>query len=162
MPVSDYEALGQGVHDLPSAATWAVIAGGAAGNLTVTGVAVGDKLYAVIQLPRTIPYFVTGAASPLAVTGVQAADDATQMLQFNSDGVPARITARAGLSVPAVNQVAYTGAAMDANDDVMIQTERRAVNLTGEFTITAQNTINNAAGTATTGERLLVCYLNRT
>lgn len=34
------------------------------------------------------------------------------------------------------------------------------VDLTSEFSITAANTINNAGGTATTGDALLVCYFD--
>lgn len=75
----------------------AVIAGGAAGDLTVTGVAVGDQLVAVVRLDR----------------------DATA-----------------------------------ANVNIS--------SLLAEFSITATNTINNAAGTNTTGDALLVLYVDLT
>lgn len=75
----------------------AVIVGGAAGNLTVTGIAVGDNLIGVIRLNR----------------------DATA-----------------------------------ANIDMS--------GITSEFTITAANTINNAGGTNTTGDALLILYQDNT
>jgi hypothetical protein len=34
--------------------------------------------------------------------------------------------------------------------------------LTGEFTVTAANTINNTGGTATTGDKLYVRYVDKT
>lgn len=69
-----------------------VVAGGAAGNITVTGVSTDDRLVSVIQ----------------------------------QDGAKALI------------------------------------DLTGEFTITAANTINNTGGTNTTGHVLVVTYADRT
>lgn len=75
----------------------AVIAGSAAGNLTVTGIAVGDYLVGVIRLNR----------------------DATA-----------------------------------ANIDLSA--------ITSEFTISAANTINNAGGTNTTGDALLVLWQDNT
>ena len=79
-----------------------VISGGAAGNHTVTGIAVGDSLVAVLKLDFTL-----------------------------SEGAPNT----------------RTWAATD---------------LTGEFSITAANTINNAGGTSTTGAILVVIYEDRT
>lgn len=70
----------------------AVIAGGTPGDFTVSGIAVGDKIVAVIRM--------IGAGT--AVTDL--------------------------------------------------------TNLTAEFTVTGPNTINNAAGTNTTGSKLLVLY----
>jgi hypothetical protein len=78
----------------------AVIAGGSAGALTVTGILTTDTLVSVVQ------------ANIVADTG----DNATG------------------------NKV---------ND---------VVNLTSEFTITATNEIDNTAGTATTGDKLIVTY----
>lgn len=74
-----------------------VVTGGAAGNLTLTGIAVGDELVGVIRLNR----------------------DAT-------------------------------AANVDADD------------LTAEFTVTAPDTINNTAGTNTTGDKLIVTYIDKT
>lgn len=45
----------------------------------------------------------------------------------------------------------FVGAGTDVTD---------ITDLTSEFTITAANTINNTGGTATTGGKLLVLYLN--
>lgn len=78
----------------------AVIDGGAAGNLTVTGIKTTDTLVGVLRLDVE------------ADTGTSA-----------------------------------TGNKIQAISD-----------LTSEFTITATNTINNAAGTNTTGDRLMVMY----
>lgn len=77
--------------------TQTVIAGGAAGNLTVTGVAVGDRLVSVARLDR--------------------------------DATAANVT---------------------------------LATLTSEFTISATDTINNTSGTNTTGDALLVTYIDRT
>jgi NAD(P)H-dependent FMN reductase len=73
----------------------AVVAGGSAGNRTVTGISTADELISVLHFP--------GAGT--AVTDI--------------------------------------------------------ADLTSEFTITAANTINNAGGTASTGGKLLVQYLDR-
>ena len=75
-----------------------VINGGAAGNHTVTGIAVGDALRAVLKLDFTL-----------------------------AEGAPN----------------VRTWAVAD---------------LTGEFSITAANTISNAGGTSTTGAILIVVY----
>lgn len=77
-----------------------------------------------------------GAAGNLTVTGVKATDDLIAVVQFN-------IVADTG-----------TSATGDKVDNV--------VDLTSEFTITADNTINNTGGTATTSDKLLVMYLDRT
>lgn len=87
------DSQGRAVAAAASAIKTAVIAGGSAGDLTVTGIATTDRLVAVIRLDR----------------------DAT--------------AANVNLG-----------------------------NLTSEFSITATNTINNAGGTATTGDALLVIY----
>lgn len=75
----------------------AVIAGGAAGNHTVTGIAPGDELVGVIVLDRN------GTAANINLLG-----------------------------------------------------------LTAEFTVTAVNTINNTGGTATSGDAILVVYMDLT
>lgn len=72
-----------------------LVAGGAAGNITVTGVAVGDELVSVLQF--------TTAASIATLA-----------------------------------------------------------NRTSEYTISATNTINNTGGTASTGDQLLVIWVDRT
>ncbi|GMU44161.1 MAG: DUF2190 family protein [Xanthomonadales bacterium] len=87
------DADGKAVAASASAIKTAVIAGGAAGDHTVTGIATTDRLISVVQL--------------------------------NRDATASNITAAA---------------------------------LTGEFTISAANTINNASGTATTGDVLIVTY----
>ena len=79
-----------------------IIAGGAAGNHTVTGISTGDALVAVLKLDFTL-----------------------------TDGTP--------------NTRAWT-----------------VSDLTGEFSISAADTINNAGGTDTTGAALLVLYEDRT
>jgi hypothetical protein len=74
----------------------AVVAGGTAGDFTVTGIAVGDQIVAVIR---------------------------------------------------------FIGAGVAVTD---------LSNLTAQFTITGNNTINNTGGTNTTGDKLLVLYNNLT
>ena len=86
-------AIVGGSHMVAGALKIVTIAGGAAGNLTVTGIATDDKLVAVIVLDR--------------------------------DGTAANIT---------------------------------LATLTSEFTITATNTINNTAGTSTSGDAVIVVY----
>lgn len=73
----------------------AVIAGGAAGSHTVTGIKAGDELITVIR---------------------------------------------------------FVGAGTDITD---------VADLTSEFDVTADDTINNTGGTATTGSKLLVLYISR-
>jgi hypothetical protein len=72
----------------------AVVAGGSAGNITVTGIATVDRLVSVIR---------------------------------------------------------FVGGGTDVTD---------VTNLTSEFSITAADTISNSGGTATTGSKLLVTYLD--
>jgi len=78
----------------------AVINGGSAGNLTVTGALTTDKLVSVLRLDVELD------------TGTSASGNKVQAL----------------------------------------------ADITSEFTISAANTINNAGGTDTTGDRLLVTY----
>lgn len=87
------DASGRAILAVATQTVSAVIAGGAAGDLTVTGITTKDRLVAVVRLDR----------------------DSTA-----------------------------------ANINIS--------NLLSEFTITAANTINNAAGTNTTGDSLLVIY----
>lgn len=89
------------IRDTPSALAagllkTAVVAGGAAGNFTVIGIAVGDKLVQVLYL---------------------------------------------------------AGAGTDVTD---------VADLTSEFSVTATNTINNTGGTASTGGKLVVLYMDLT
>lgn len=87
------DASGRAITATRSETKTAVIAGGSAGNLTVTGIATTDRLVSVTVLDR--------------------------------DSTAANIT---------------------------------LADLTSEFSITATNTINNAGGTSTTGNALLVVY----
>lgn len=87
------DASGRAITAAASSIKQAVIAGGAAGALTVTGIATTDRLIGVVRLNRD------GTAATIDVT-----------------------------------------------------------NITAEFTITAANTIDNTAGTNTTGDSLIVTY----
>jgi hypothetical protein len=101
-PAATRTAIGAPVTPVPATqlaggfAKKALIAGGAAGNFTVTGIKVGDEIDLV--------------------------------LRFVGAGV----------------------AVTDVSD------------ITSEFTITATNTINNTAGTNTTGDKLLILYTKLT
>lgn len=87
------DSVGRAIKATASAIKTAVIAGGSAGALTVTGIAVGDRLVSVTRLDRN------ATAANITLDG-----------------------------------------------------------LTSEFSITAANTIDNTAGTATTGDALLVVW----
>lgn len=69
-----------------------------------------------------------GAAGPLTVTGIAALDQLVSVVRF-------------------------IGAGTDVTD---------VSDLTSEFSISAANTITNVGGTATTGDKLLVVYRDRT
>lgn len=186
-----------------------VIAGGSAGNHTVTGIATQDRLLSVFAVPLAFTPVgtisqVTGTNTAI-VTGfaagkytVVAGDDAA-----NTVSIPTGLTApdaimvmilRAGVRVLDDAAISISGGsivvadgstyvlttndvihwfAYDASDASLTATftgstptftgtagtpTATASNLTSEFTITAANTINNAGGTATTGDILFVTW----
>lgn len=110
---------------LAGAVRTAIIAGGAAGDHTVTGIEVGDALRAVIALnpahTHTIPADTSGT---------------TEVAEINAAG---NLAVGAGGNIPSDGAIAPT-------------------DLLGEFSITAADTINNAGGTDTTGQVLVVVY----
>lgn len=63
----------------------------------------------------------------------------------------------------AAGNITVTG--IEANDELVSVLHYTAgaalADLTGEFSITAANTINNTGGTATTGDQLWVTWINK-
>ena len=109
-----------------------VLAGGAAGNFTLTGIVTGDELVAVLRLKGGVPLKMAvvagGAAGDHTVTGIATDDQIVEVMYF-------------------------AGAGTDVTD---------VADLTSEFSISAANTINNTGGTATTGGKLIVRYIDKT
>ncbi len=116
-----------------------VIAGGAAGNHTVTGVAVGDALRSVLKLD-------VAQANHAAHTHVNTLAAA----------------ALEGVDLAAVQADHATGARHTlTNVEVAALAHTRTwsmADLTSEFAITGANTINNTGGTDTTGAILVVVF----
>jgi len=143
-----------------------VIAGGAAGNHTVTGIRVGDALRSVLSLDvaqgdHAIVAHGAAAGGPEACAGaaVAAHVGAVGCAAAASDG---QVFQNAADLAHGVTQPTITHAniiAGIANHAAVAHVRTWAVaDLTAEFTITAPNTINNAGGTNTTGRALLVVY----
>jgi len=126
---------------LAGAVRTTVIAGGAAGNHTVAGIAVGDALRAVLHISMG-----AHAAHGHDITTVVAAGGGSAVTEpviagpFESAG--GGQTNPGAVDVLAAAQ-AHTWAVAD---------------ITAEFTITAPNIINNTGGTDTTGDILIVVY----
>ena len=192
----------------------AIIAGGAAGDRTVTGIRTRDKLISVIRSRPTTPGVITTAFEDLgagaditeraffrvpdalagyvitavhivmrgASAGVDNANTAVVTVSkvgvgniasktYNTATQPAAANAadslgaitNGTLAAGQILAIAVTQGAtanLPAFDVVIDATiPAAASDLTSEFTITADNTINNAAGTASTGETLFVNYL---
>ena len=121
---------------LAGAVRTTVIDGGAAGDHTVTGIAVGDALRSVLKLD------VAQADHPLHTHAVGADGSGTTELAEISGG---KLNVGAGGEVGDVAAMAHTRV-WDVED------------LTAEFTITGADTINNVGGTVTTGAVLVVAY----
>jgi hypothetical protein len=149
------------------------LTGGAAGNLTLTGIATGDKLLSVTALGGGLLGVVGGnhtvtagedTAATLDIDTGLASISSYQLNVVTAAGVY-RPLADAAVSVAAgVITIADGAATFDVTaTDIIYWTATGAetasvagTGLTSEFTITAANTINNTGGTATTGSLLVV------
>lgn len=163
----------------------AVLAGGAAGDHTLTGITTDDKLKSVHHLasPTATPSgFAAGAhavtageetAGTLDIdTGLGADLEGFSLLETVSGVhvpfVDAAISEAAGVITVADGAATY--AVTEANiiywtagEDAVDAAAAAGspADLTSEFSITADDTINNAAGTATTGGLLLIVWYDR-
>lgn len=147
-----------------------VIAGGAAGNHAVAGIAVGDALRAVLALDV--------AQDDHAAADIQGAAPADNhahdlLVLAGGGGAPAEAFGASGAGaldlesvtgqvipggVPGSGGVQDDAHAYLAGVDVGHARVWAPQDLTAEFTITAPNTINNGGGTGTVGQVLLVVY----
>lgn len=150
-----------------------LIAGGAAGNHTLTGVTTDDQLKRVLVFPAL--------AGAVATTSAVTAGEDTAGTKDIDTGLGATLAAyvvqvrtAAGVNVPladaAISEAAGVvtiadGAAtfvLAATDVVTViaspasTTQGTPADLSTEFSITAADTINNTGGTASTGGLLLV------
>lgn len=93
-----------------------------------------------------------------AVTTAKIADDAVTKNKIGEQLVKAALIAGGAAGNHTVTGIAT------ADNLVMVlhNTAGTLANLTSEFTISAANTINNAAGTDTTSDQLLVIYQDNT
>lgn len=124
-----------------------VIAGGAAGNHTVSGIAVGDALRSVLKLD-----VAQAEHAALAHAGATVSAHAAEAL--------------VGADVDAV-KADHATAARHPDHTVTQPSDHAALahtrtwsmaDLTSEFAITGANTINNTGGTDTTGAILVVVF----
>lgn len=162
----------------------AVISGGSAGNLTVTGIATTDTLLAVLQVDLAASFgtlkkaiIAGGSAGNLTLTGIATTDTLIEVVRYDVEldtGTGASGNKVAGVTditseftISATNTINNTGGTDTSGDrlEVLYMTPATAAqgfaDLTSEFTISATNTINNTGGTATTGDKLLVLYESR-
>lgn len=132
---------------LAGAVKTTVIGGGAAGNHTVTGIKVGDALRAVLKLD--VANAQHGAIAHGAGANPVAHTTAELPALTDHDDNPTYHTAH-----PAADIVAAV-----ADHAAMTHTRTwSAADLTSEFSIAGDDTINNAGGTETTGAVLVVVY----
>jgi len=122
----------------------AVISGGSAGDLTVTGIATTDTLEGVFQHitgEETQAIITGGAAGDHTVTGIATTDALAGVIQL----IPTDSTT-ATISGGAAGDHTVTGiATTDTIVSVLHYTAGAlSADLTAEFTITAADTINNA------------------
>lgn len=107
-----------------------VINGGAAGNHMVSGIKVGDALRAVLKLDLSASFSGTPVADHSHTENTAATYTQNASTVAGGGHTPAGAISRAW----------------------------SVADLTGEFSITGDNTINNAGGTDTTGAVLVVVY----
>ena len=178
------DATGRAVAVTPGVVKTAVIAGGAAGALTVTGLAATDTLLSVTRFDVAPDAGVLhqaviagGAAGNHTVTGILTTDTLVSVLHFNvaaDTGTEAsgnKIDAIADLTgeftISSADTIENAGHMATSNDFLLVSYRRPSTtgnqvqavsDLTSEFTISAADTITNAGHTNTTGDTLLVTY----
>lgn len=131
-----------------------IIAGGAAGDLSVAGIKKGDDVIGALKLPSIEQVaIVGGAAGDLTVTGIATTDRLVSVINL-TDGVD-----YAGeFTITAANTINNAGGTSSAADQVQVTYERASEDLASEFSVVADGVINNAGGTASTGFSLLVMW----
>lgn len=142
------------------------IAGGAAGNHVVTGIAANDDLVSVFQesINETIDIIGGGAAGNHTVTGIVLADDEiVSVLHETIAGFIVDLTSE--FTIDSDDTIDNTGGTATTSDSLIVTYRKRSglrlVDLTSEFTISAVNQINNTGGSATTDDSLIVTYRNK-
>ena len=131
-----------------------VIAGGAAGDLSVTGIKKGDDVIGALKLPAIENVaIVGGAAGDLTVTGITTADRLVSVINL-TDGVD--LTSE--FTISADDTINNTGGTSSAADQVQVTYEKASEDLASEFSVVDDGVINNAGGTASTGFSLLVTW----
>lgn len=158
-----------------------VIAGGAAGNHTLTGISAGDRIKSVHHLaaPSTAQAGLAAGTHTISAgedsagtldidTGLGAALTAYQLMVITAAGVhvplaDAAISEAAGVITVADGSATFAATATDvihwiAATDAPGGAQGTSEDLTSEFasTVAADDTINNTDGTATTGGLLIV------
>ena len=140
-----------------------LVNGAAAGNVTVTGIALGDELVAVWgSQPTTVQEEISGgAAGDHTVTGIATSDTLISVLQLNRLGSQVEQTVVDG---GAAGDHTVTGITTSDTLISVLHVEGDGTQLTGaadltsEFSITGADTINNTGGTASTNGVLIVTY----
>lgn len=142
------------------------IAGGSAGDHTVTGIAANDDLVSVFQesINETIKIIGGGAAGNHTVTGIVLADDElVSVIHETIAGFLVDLTSE--FTIDSDDTIDNTAGTATTSDSLIVTYRKRSglrlVDLTSEFSIDSVNTINNDAGTATTDDSLIVTYRNK-
>lgn len=132
-----------------------VVAGAAAGDLTVSGVKNRDDVVSVVALPEQAQALVSGgAAGDITVTGITTDDNLLMVLNVTD---AADLTSE--FSITAADTINNTAGTATTGDLLLVIWERPYVVLTSEFSVVGDNTINNAGGTASTGRNVMVSYM---
>lgn len=147
---------------LAGAVRTTVIPGGAVGDHTVTGIRVGDALRSVLSLALSDH----GAADVIAAIDDHGAHGHSITTVAPAGGgaaltEPAVAGAIESAGGGQVNPGAVDALAADqahAATAVDVAHALAVADLTAEFSITGNDTINNAGGTVTTGRALIVVY----
>jgi hypothetical protein len=133
----------------------AIIAGGAAGNLSVTGIKVGDEISSIISVGGNSQTLATGAAAgDITVTGILA-DDVLKSVINLTDGTD--VTSE--FTVTADDTINNTGGTATTGDTLLVVWERPKTDLSSEFMVKSDDVISNTDGTVTTGMTLMVVWI---
>lgn len=132
----------------------AIVAGGAAGNLTVTGIKPKDQLVSIVNISGNTQTIVAGAAAgDVTVTGIATTDVLKSVLDIAGTDLTSEF------SITAADTINNAGGTSSSGSYLIVAYEKGKSNIASSFTIKSDNTINNTGGTATTGQTLLVTWL---
>ena len=131
-----------------------VIAGGAAGDLAVTGILKGDDVVGILKLPAIEQVSVAGAAAgDITVTGITTDDRLVSVI----DIVGTDLTSE--FSITAANTINNApGGTSSASSFLIVTYEKAPEDLASEFSVVSDGVVNNAGGTASTGFKVLVTW----